>query len=235
MQAPRVVALTGAGISAESGVPTFRGEGGIWRSHRAQDLATPQAFQHHPARVWAFYHFRRRLVHSCQPNPAHYTLAEIESQLGNQFTLITQNVDGLHNLAGSHSLIEIHGSMWQIKCSRCQKSWPDRNLYAEDELPACPTCGQMARPDVVWFGEGLDQAKLEVSYQAAKRASIMLVIGTSALVYPAAQIPVIAQQNGARLIEFNLEPTPLSQIADETYFQSAGVSLPRWWKDFSQS
>lgn len=233
MQTPRIVALTGAGISAESGVPTFRGEGGLWRGRRAQDLATPEAFQRDPAQVWAFYHYRRQLVHSCHPNPAHVALAEIESRLGNHFSIITQNIDGLHHLAGNQNLIELHGSLWQIKCGYCQQSWPDRKIYPEHELPVCPACGQLARPDVVWFGEGLDPARLEASYEAARHASIMLIIGTSAVVYPAAQIPMVARQNGARLIEFNLEPTPLSQIADETYFEPAGTSLPRWWKQFS--
>jgi NAD-dependent deacetylase len=235
MPEPKIVALTGAGISAESGVPTFRGEGGLWRGHRAQDLATPQAFQRDRAQVWAFYHYRRQLVDDCHPNPAHRILAEIESQLATRFTLITQNVDGLHRLAGNQNLIEIHGSLWQIKCSRCQQSWQDRQIYPEDALPTCPNCEQVARPDVVWFGEGLDPALLEKSFEAVKSASIMLVIGTSAVVYPAAQLPVIAKQNGARLIEFNLEPTPLSQLADETYFEPAGSSLPRWWNQFIHS
>jgi NAD-dependent deacetylase len=235
MSNPNIVALTGAGISAESGVPTFRGEGGLWQGHRAEDLATPQAFQRDPAKVWAFYHYRRRLVHDCHPNAAHHTLADIESRLGARFKLITQNVDGLHRLAGNKNLIEIHGSLWQIRCSQCLRSWHDRQIYPQDAQPTCTECGQMARPDVVWFGEGLDPARLDASYEAASAASIMLVIGTSAVVYPAAQIPEIAKRNGARLIEFNLEPTPLSQLADETYFEPAGKSLPRWWDRFLQA
>lgn len=235
MPTARIVALTGAGISAESGVPTFRGEGGLWQGHRAQDLATPQAFQRDPSQVWAFYHYRRRLVHACHPNPAHQTLAQMEAQLGPRFTVITQNVDGLHQLAGNQNLIEIHGSLWRIKCSHCRLSWQDREIYSDDILPTCPSCGEVARPDVVWFGEGLDPARLEDALSMAREASMMLVIGTSAVVHPAAQIPVFAKLNGARLVEFNLEPTPLSRLADETYFDSAGKSLPKWWKKYSRT
>jgi NAD-dependent deacetylase len=235
MPAPTIVALTGAGISAESGVPTFRGKGGLWHGRRAQDLATPQAFTRDPALVWAFYHYRRQLVQGCLPNPAHQALADMETRLGPRFSLITQNVDGLHRLAGNKNLIEVHGSLWQLKCTRCQHSWQDREIYPDDVLPTCPSCGEIARPDVVWFGEGLDPARLDASLVAAKTATIMLVIGTSAVVYPAAQIPVTAKQHGARLIEFNLEPTPLSQLADETFFEPAGISLPRWWSQFTSS
>jgi NAD-dependent deacetylase len=228
-----IVVLTGAGISAESGVPTFRGAGGLWRGYRAQDLATPQAFNRDPHQVWAFYHFRRELVAGCQPNAAHIVLSQMETQIGAQFTLITQNVDGLHRMAGNSRLIEIHGSLWQIKCTSCDHSWEDREIYPEETLLTCDKCESLARPDVVWFGEGLDAGRMEASIKAAEQASIMLVIGTSALVYPAAQLPVLAKQNGARLYEFNPNPTPISDIAYGVFREPAASSIPQWWSSYT--
>lgn len=228
----RIVALTGAGISAESGVPTFRGQGGLWEGFRAQDLATPQAFKKDPGLVWAFYHYRRRLVAGCRPNPAHEALALLEESIGSRFTLITQNVDGLHKDAGQQNIIEIHGSLWELKCTACSQIWQDREIYPDPAMPTCPGCGQIVRPAVVWFGESLDPMRLLSAWQAVEQATIMLVIGTSGVVFPAAQMPELARQHGALVVEFNPEETPLSSLADEVYREAAAQSVPGWCRNY---
>jgi NAD-dependent deacetylase len=223
-----LVVLTGAGISAESGVPTFRGKGGIWEDHRAEDLATPQAFTHDPTLVWRFYNWRRAIVANCAPNTAHHILVEIEHHL-KKFTLITQNVDGLHKIAGNQHVIELHGSLWRMRCTRCQNSWEDRRVHPPEHLPKCQDCGTLARPDVVWFGEPLDEDTLEEAMEAASQAQLMLVIGTSAIVHPAASIPMIARSAGARLVEINPESTPLTPLADQALQEVATKGLAQWW------
>jgi NAD-dependent deacetylase len=229
-----LVVLTGAGISAESGVPTFRGEGGLWEDHRAEDLATPQAFAHDPALVWRFYNWRRATIANCAPNAAHHLLVEIENQL-KQFTLITQNVDGLHRIAGSQHVIEMHGSLWRMRCIRCQKTWEDRVVHPPEHLPLCQDCGTIARPDVIWFGEGLDKDILERVMKAASQAEFMLVIGTSAIVHPATTIPMIALSAGARLVEINPERTPLTPHADLAFHEVATKGLARWWDQVQET
>jgi NAD-dependent protein deacetylase/lipoamidase len=228
-QIQSVAVLTGAGISAESGVPTFRGPGGLWRSYRAEDLATPHAFDRDPKLVWEWYDWRRGRVAACRPNPAHDTLAEMESHFGD-FTLVTQNVDGLHRLAGSRNLVEFHGNIWRMRCTRdCRPPWEDRTVPLAEIPPRCPRCGALARPDVVWFGEPLPGPALEAALAAAQRCQVILVIGTSALVQPAASLPLMAAQRGAALVEINPEPTPLSESADQVIRQPAAVALPAWW------
>lgn len=227
-----LVVLTGAGISAASGVPTYRGVGGFWQNYRAQDLATPEAFQHDPALVWRFYHWRRNLVHQCKPNQAHYLLASIEDKL-DDFVLITQNVDGLHQAAGSRRVIELHGSIWRLKCTKCENRWMDLTVPMKEDLPTCPKCGALARPDIIWFGEPLNAEDLERAYFAAGRSRFMLVIGTSSVVQPAAQIPIIAHEAGARLIEINPEITPLTAFADVHLRGSAISQLALWWESIS--
>jgi NAD-dependent deacetylase len=222
-----LVAFTGAGVSAESGVPTFRGPSGLWENHRPEELATPQAFQDNPELVWRFYKWRRELVAKCSPNAAHRLLAEIEQTL-NDFTLITQNVDGLHSLAGSRNVLRIHGSLWRLRCTCCEARWEDQSQL-EATLPQCPACGALARPDVVWFGEPLDPIVLEKAWSAASRCRTMLVIGTSALVQPAAQLPRIASSNGAQIIEMNMAQTPLTSYADLSMRGPATLTLQRWW------
>lgn len=224
----RVVALTGAGVSAASGVPTFRGDGGLWRAYRAIDLATPSAFARDPKLVWEFYEWRRGLVAGCQPNRAHFALAEMQDALPN-FTLITQNVDGLHQAAGGRSLLSLHGELYGIKCARCSYHTYDRTHPLPQLPPPCPRCGAHLRPNVVWFGEALNQQTLAAAWQAAEEAEVFLVVGTSALVNPAAQLPIIAQRNGAYLIEFNLEQTPLTAQVDQAIIGSAAETLPEWW------
>lgn len=225
-----LVVLTGAGISAESGVPTFRGEGGIWQSHRAEDLATPFAFERNPELVWEFYNWRRNLIAQCSPNPGHLTLAQMEIVI-NDFLLITQNVDGLHHVAGSMNVLEIHGSIWQIKCAICSEIRIYRNTNEASTVPMCQVCGEMMRPDVVWFGEMLDQEKLNQAFQSVARANTMLVIGTSALVQPVNTLPIIAKEAGAKLIEINPNPTPLSHLMDMRLSGPSGKMLPKWWNE----
>jgi NAD-dependent deacetylase len=233
-QVRSVAVLTGAGISAESGVPTFRGEGGLWRNYRAEDLATPQAFRRDPALVWEWYDWRRGLVGSCQPNAAHETLAEMETVLPD-LTLITQNVDGLHRLAGSRNVLELHGNIWRLRCTQgCRPDWEDRRVPLP-EIPArCPDCGALARPDVVWFGESLPRRELEAAFEAVQRCQVMLVVGTSAVVQPAASLPMVALGRGAYVIEVNPQATPLSAMVDESIRAQAAQALPGWWQAWEQ-
>lgn len=225
-----IVALSGSGISAASGVPTFRGKDGLWENHRAQDLATSDAFGRDPELVWRFYSWRRQLVRGCRPNRAHALLAEVERVVP-EFTLITQNVDGLHQRAGNKNVIELHGSLWEMKCSQCGERWKDLAVPLEVFPPSCPRCDSLARPDVVWFGEALNPEVLQLAWEASEAASTMLVVGTSALVQPAASLPLAAKRAGARLLEFNLERTPLTPQADQFLRGPASETLPRWWSE----
>ena len=222
-----VVALTGAGVSAESGVPTFRGPGGLWRSHRPQDLATPQAFRRDPILVWEWYDWRRQRIAACVPSLAHRVLAEIEKALP-RFTLVTQNVDGLHQAAGSRPVVELHGNIWRVRCTECGWVGEDRRVPLADMPPVC-ACGGLLRPDVVWFGEPLPVTALEAALAAASSCSLMLVVGTSALVHPAAALPVLAKQAGAWLLEVNVVDTAITPIADQVLRGPAGEVLPSWW------
>ena len=226
--------LTGAGISAESGVPTFRGNGGLWRNYQAQDLATPHTFCSDPKLVWEWYDWRRGLIGACEPNAAHSTLVEME-RLVDEFTLITQNIDGLHHLAGSRRIEELHGNIWRMRCTRnCQPAWEDRRVPLPDIPPYCPACGELARPDVVWFGESLPAGTLDGAFVAAQHCHLMLVIGTSALVQPAASLPLVALQCGAYVVEINPQPTPLSDTVDKVIRQPAALGLPEWWRRWQQ-
>jgi len=219
----RVVVLTGAGISAESGVPTFRGRDGLWKNHRPEDLARPDAFEAHPELVWEFYNWRRRLVAGCEPNPAHRALAELERVLPN-FLLITQNVDGLHARAGSQKLVQMHGSLWQVKCTVCTHARED---FGElPDLPECPVCGHLLRPGVVWFGEPLVPGVLRIAIDKVSKADVFLAVGTSGLVQPAASFHQLAKDHGAVTVEVNLEPTPVSGFMDFALHGPAGEILP---------
>jgi NAD-dependent deacetylase len=229
----RVVALTGAGISAESGVPTFRGEAGLWRQYRPEELATPQAFARDPQLVWEWYDWRRGLIAECQPNPAHHTLADMESKLPD-FTLITQNVDGLHRLAGNQHVLELHGDIWRLRCTRQGTTRVDRTTPLPEIPPHCAECGALLRPDVVWYGEALPEDVLEDAFAASAACDVVLVIGTSAVVQPAATLPLIAIENGAALVEINPQPTPLSDYADLTLRQPAAQALPELWQTWQK-
>lgn len=215
--------LTGAGISAESGVPTFRGKDGLWKSFRPEELATPEAFDSNPELVWEWYNWRREIISRIRPNQAHYALADLEVNVPD-FTLITQNVDGLHTLAGSKNVIELHGSIWRVKCQRCKKSSENREVPI-NILPRCG-CGGLLRPDVVWFGEPLPEGALTAAFSASSGADFMFVIGTSGIVQPAASLAFRAKESGAYLVEINLEPTPLSKIMDAVIRSKAGEVLP---------
>jgi NAD-dependent deacetylase len=226
--APSIVVLTGAGISAESGIPTFRSAGGLWKQYKPEDLATPQAFAKDPRLVWEWYDWRRCLIAKAEPNAGHRALAQLESSKPG-FTLITQNVDGLHERAGSRRPLKLHGDIWRLQCSECGRNWPDRRAPLPKLPPHCG-CGTIARPGVVWFGEPLGEVWAEAEH-AAQQAEILLVVGTSAVVYPAASLALIAKSAGARVIEINPVETPLSGHVDLSVRGPAGEILPQLISD----
>jgi NAD-dependent deacetylase len=221
--AQRVVVLTGAGISAESGVPTFRGEGGLWREFRAVDLATPEAFRRDPRLVWEFYNWRREVLAPLSPNPGHEALVKLERRIPH-FTLITQNIDGLHEKAGSRNVLELHGSIWHVRCPGCGAVTEDRSMLPP--MPRCAGCGQLLRPHVVWFGESLDPAILTQAYDAVQRTDVMMIVGTSGTVEPAASMGMLARKKGAWLAEINLEATPYTSFYDASILGKSGEILP---------
>lgn len=226
-RARSVTALTGAGVSAASGVPTFRGPGGLWRQFRPEDLATPQAFARDPSLVWEWYAWRRERIAACQPNAAHEVIAEWSRQVP-KFTLITQNVDGLHERAGTTHVIRFHGSLWELRCWRgCGAPlWRDERVPLREMPPRCTSCGGLARPAVVWFGEGIDPAVLADS-ERATRCDLFLVIGTSSVVYPAAGLTSLAASHGAFTVEINPDVTEVSGRVDVSIRGAAENVLPR--------
>lgn len=231
-----VAVVTGAGMSAESGVPTFRGAGGLWRQFRPEDLATPEAFARNPALVWEWYWWRRRKIADARPNPGHVTIAHFESRFP-EFVVLTQNVDGLHQDAGSRRLLELHGNIWRARCTREPgriidergRPIPDVDLdtpAVAPALPTCEACGALLRPDIVWFGEPLDQAALDSAAAAVRTCDVLFVVGTSAVVYPAAGLPGLAKRHGAVVIEVNVDETPFTREADIVLEGPSGVVLP---------
>jgi NAD-dependent deacetylase len=204
--------LTGAGISADSGVPTFRGADGLWRNFRAEDLATPEAFERDPRLVWEWYNWRRELIATKTPNPAHAALAELERRRP-EFWLITQNVDGLHRAAGSEKLSEIHGNIWKVRCTLCGVV-EDNHQVPIPILPTCSHCHGLLRPHIVWFGESLFTSDLSRCGTALQSCDVLLVIGTSGIVYPAAGFASVAKQAGAFVAEVNPDATPHSDLVD---------------------
>lgn len=260
-QAEFLAVLTGAGISAESGVPTFRGsppptpnaDGStpgasqsapllmpLWGRFSPEQLATPEAFASNPRLVWDWYLWRRSLIAQCLPNPAHLVLARIEKEIlsrdGRHFLLITQNIDGLHARGGSQRILELHGNIWRVKCSRCTALagpvagiW-SRTLTFEESTPPRCQCGGWLRPDVVWFGESLDPAILSEAFSAASSCDLMLVIGTSAVVQPAASLPFMTLEREGKVIEINAEKTPLTSFASLSLPGRAGEILPKIWE-----
>jgi NAD-dependent deacetylase len=218
----RITVLTGAGVSAASGVPTFRGPGGLWRNFRPEDLATPQAFARDPRLVWEWYDWRRGLIAACRPNRAHDVLAAWSRRFP-RFTLITQNVDGLHETAGTKEVVRMHGSIWHVRCARpCPAGaapWRD-----DSGSHTCPHCGGLARPAVVWFGEMLDPAVVARA-GAATDCDVFLAVGTSAIVYPAAGLLHDARERGAFTVEINPEATDASQLVDVAIAEPAEVAL----------
>jgi NAD-dependent deacetylase len=221
----KMAVLTGAGISAESGVPTFReAQTGLWALYDPQELATANAFQRDPRLVWEWYQWRREIVRQALPNPAHFTLVDFARRVP-RFTLITQNVDGLHQQAGSPGVIELHGNIFRTICFEARhpvETW----LESSQIPPACPVCGSLLRPDVVWFGEALPEEALNAAWQAVGSCDVFLSVGTSTMVEPAALLPYYARERGAVVIEINPQQTPLSKFANYSLHGPAGVILP---------
>jgi NAD-dependent deacetylase len=224
--AKRAVALTGAGISVDSGIPAFRGSQGLWEHYDPQEYAHIDAFFANPGKVWCMLAEMLELVFQARPNPAHQALAELEAK-GYLQSIITQNVDGLHQAAGSRKVIEFHGNSRTLICLSCGKQ---RKIKSNDDFsmpPLCPDCQTVMKPDVVFFGEGIPESAQDSAILAAAHADVMLVIGTSAIVYPVADLPWVTKQNGGRIIEINLEPSPLSKkISDLLILDSASIVMP---------
>ena len=222
---PKLVALTGAGVSQESGLRTFRdAQSGLWAQYKPEDLASPQAFARDPKLIWDWYAWRREAVKSVRPNPGHYALVEIEQRVSD-FCLITQNVDGLHRMAGNQNVLELHGNIQRVRCSECYtfaETWGDDS----DSVPQCVECGGLLRPDVVWFGEALPRDQLEAAVEASRSCEVFFSIGTSGVVQPAASLAHAARNRGAVLVEINLEPTPITSKAHYFLQGKSGEVLP---------
>ena len=224
-QAKRVLVLTGAGVSAESGVPTFRGGGNsaVWKGIPFEVISSAEMLEKNLPAVWEWFDYRRDFMESLTPNPAHYQIAQWQERLA-ELTLVTQNIDGLHQKAGSRQVVELHGNIWRARCITCRCTF---DLAASSERPdACVDCGDSLRPDVVLFGEFLPPGAFELAVEKAASCELCLVVGTSGLVYPAAGLPEIAKSAGAYLCEINPERTPLSDLCDEVLMGKAGEVLP---------
>jgi len=218
----RVLFFTGAGMSAESGVPTYRGQGGIWNQYDFQEYACQEAFEKDPRKVWEFHNKRREMVASCEPNRGHAFIAQLEKEI-EEVTIVTQNIDGLHQRAGSSEVYELHGSLWRLRCPQCR-------VFEENFDAPLRTlqhsCGSYWRPDIVWFGDNLNHETIYAAIEKIKNTDLLISIGTSAVVYPAAEFPLFAKENGAILVEINPQETPLSEIFDLCLRGSAGEVLP---------
>jgi NAD-dependent deacetylase len=230
--ARRVAVLTGAGVSAESGVPTFRASDGLWEGHRIEDVATPEGFRRDPKLVWQFYNARRDNLLRVKPNAGHEALAAMQTQFAS-FTLATQNVDGLHAAAGSSNVLELHGNIRRTRCLDCGVI-EDRGLEPLGDEPRCPHCSGRLRPDIVWFHEMLPPAILAKAMKAAEQCEVLLVIGTSAVVYPAAGLIPLAREEGAAVIEINLARTEASDLVDVSLFGPSGEILPKLFTALSK-
>ena len=224
-EATSLAVLTGAGISAESGIPTFRGAGGLWKNHKPEELATAEAFAKDPRLVWEWYNWRRELIAKAQPNAAHRALVELEKRKP-RFTLITQNVDGLHGRAGSGKILKLHGDIWRMRCTSCGANWPDRRAPLPKLPPHC-ACGGVTRPGVVWFGEPMPEGMMKEAEHAVTSAQVLLVIGTSAVVYPAASLIPYAAKAGAKVIEINTDDTAATPTMNCALRGPAAELLPQ--------
>jgi NAD-dependent deacetylase len=224
--AGRVVALTGAGVSAESGVPTFRGAGGLWEGRRVEEVASPQGFSADPVMVWRFYEQRRRNLASVKPNLAHQVLAAWQGRFAS-YHLVTQNVDGLHQAAGARDVLELHGSIWTVRCLGCGREREERTVPLPELPPRCSRCGAMERPGVVWFGEFLPRDVVTAAHAAVEGCEVLVVVGTSGVVHPAAGLVEVAVEAGAKVIEVNPEASAKSHLVDVALRAPAGELLPR--------
>jgi NAD-dependent deacetylase len=223
-QTKYLVVITGAGISNESGIPTFRGANGLWKNYRAEELATPYAFECDPETVWKWYDWRRGIIGQAEPNPGHQAIKELEDKFEN-FLLITQNVDGLHGRAGNKKMIEIHGNLWRVRCTKGGETSMLMDVPLQEIPPRC-SCGALLRPDVVWFGESLPIEALDVSSKALEMCDTLVVAGTSGAVYPVASFPQEVKRHGGFVIEINTEETPISAFADISLHGRSGEVLP---------
>jgi NAD-dependent deacetylase len=223
-RAERVMISTGAGISTESGIPAFRGPDGLWENFKPEELATPEAFQRDPRKVWEWYDWRRQKIREVEPNGGHRALVEMESIFQRMF-LFTQNIDGLHQRAGSKNVQELHGNIWRVRCLKEKRTFESLQTPFEQIPPHCE-CGSLIRPDVVWFGESLPQDILSTAFQVAANCDVFFLIGSSATVEPAASFAWIAQENGAFVVEINDGITPVTEIANECLLGKSGILLP---------
>lgn len=222
--AKKIVFFTGAGISAESGISTFRGKDGIWNKMKPEELANFEAFMRNPDLVWEWYQHRRNIINNVTPNAGHTAIADLEKYF--DVSIVTQNIDNLHARAGSKTIYELHGNIERNFCVRCYTFYNSADLEVKNIAPKCVKCGGLIRPDVVWFGEILPQDEFNEGEKAAEWSDICFVVGTSAVVYPAAYIPISAKRAGSYIVEINLEPTEMSQYADYSLFGKAGEILP---------
>jgi NAD-dependent deacetylase len=225
-QSRSLFVLTGAGVSAESGIPTFRGKDGLWKNYSATDLATPEAFAKNPGLVWEWYHWRQEIILRAQPNPAHIAIVQLE-RIMEKFLLLTQNVDNLHKRAGSQNILELHGNIFRTRCLSCAKvqNYSPDNTTNRSPVPMC-ACGGVLRPDVVWFGEAIPHYEWAESLAFLDNADVVIICGTSGAVWPAASLPTLAMRNKIKTIEINPVRTPISDAVDVFLPGKAGVVLP---------
>lgn len=223
--AKKILFFTGAGISAESGIPTFRGENGIWKKFKPEELANFNAFLKNPEMVWEWYQYRRKIIYEAQPNKAHIAISEFQNYF-NEVIVSTQNIDNLHRRAGSKIIYELHGNIEKNYCIKCKKRYDFTNFNFDKKVQKCD-CGGLIRPDVVWFGEFLPMNDYNASEKAAEECDITFVVGTTAVVYPAANIPLLAKSNHKFVVEINIEPTEISNLVDVSLIGKAGEILPQ--------
>ncbi|MBX3043427.1 MAG: NAD-dependent deacylase [Candidatus Kapabacteria bacterium] len=233
LNAKKVVVFTGAGISAESGIKTFRDPDGLWAKFNPSELASVDGFMSNPNLVWDWYQHRRDIIFSCEPNPGHYAIAEMQ-KLFPKFSLVTQNVDRLHQRAGAKDVIELHGNILENYCLSCKTPY-DESVTAEDtEAPKCKSCGGLVRPAVVWFGETLPYDALMRAEEVSRKADVFFTAGTSGEVYPAANLPIIASQSGSVVVEINPNETAISRFANYCLRYPSGEAFPKILEEFNK-
>lgn len=227
--AKKVAVITGAGVSAESGIPTFRGVGGYWKNYKAEELATPEAFARNPSLVWEWYNMRREVCYNAKPNPAHEIIVKMESYYP-EFFLITQNVDGLHKRAGNKKLVQIHGDIFTVRCTSCEYFGENWDVPLKEIPPQCPSCRSLLRPHIVWFGETYFPGVLESCYDYLSNCDLLWIVGTSGAVATPVYLAGFAIQRGCFSIEINLDSTSLSSLVNYSFREKAGEFLPKLWE-----